>query len=150
MIMYRCLVLLSFLLLLTASCQNGDNDPAQPGAVNPDLSAGAVHSVLGDWTVALFLDEDENETSSFHQIVFTFKEGGEFELVRNGNLLTSGSWSLRNNAQELDINVPLLAGENEIFGEDVYEIHDDWRIDFISEEELHLVEEDERFELRRL
>ena len=122
----------------------------QPSAGKEAEPVVEESALRGLWEVQLYQDGQENETSSFNGIAFEFGTNNEFFIFRNNSELLTGTWTLRDQGRELDITVPALANENEAFGEDLYEISDDWDITFSSETELHLVDEDERFELLRI
>ena len=128
--------------LMLTSCD--EDDSVSQGTIQVEAS-----SILGGWSVELYRDGSENETSSFNDIRFEFVTENEFLIFRGNEELLIGTWILRDQGRELDISVPALAGDNEAFGEELYEISDDWDITFSSETELHLVDEDERFELLR-
>ncbi len=131
--------------LVLSGCNDDESDP-QP----QDMPVVEESALRGLWEVQLYQDGQENETSSFNGIAFEFGTNNEFFIFRNNSELLTGTWTLRDQGRELDITVPTLANENEAFGEDLYEISDDWDITFSSESELHLVDEDERFELLRI
>lgn len=95
------------------------------------------------------MDGNDNETSSFNGVILHFYKDNTLRIDRNGSLLVEGTWHLRDQGRELDIVVPALANENELFGEDLYEIYDDWNIQEATNQTLHLVDDDEKFELVR-
>ncbi|TRX58742.1 hypothetical protein FNH22_12765 [Fulvivirga sp. M361] len=138
-----------FMIMLCCSLVLGgcddDSDPQPQNSLQVEES-----ELLGLWRVQLYQDEQENETSSFSGITFEFATNNEFIIFRNNSELLTGTWTLRDQGRELDITVPSLADENESFGEDLYEVSDDWDITFFSETALHLVDEGERFELLRV
>lgn len=119
-------------------------DPVGPGG--DPVSAGYVE---GNWEVKRFVDEGEDETDSFDDIVLTFEPDGVFRMHQGADEIATGVWNLENNGTELNIQVPVFVGENESLGEDLYEIHDDWMLMQGSSGEMHLKEEDEHFELVR-
>lgn len=82
-------------------------------------------------------------------IGLTFEPDGVFRMHRGANEIATGVWNLENNGTELNIQVPVFAGEDESLGEDLYEIHDDWMLLQVSSGEMHLKEADEHFELVR-
>ena len=129
--------------LMLAGCN--DDDAAPQGSISVEESA-----MLGTWSVARYSDGPENETSSFSNITFGFEEANLFLILKDNEALLTGTWTLRDQGRMLDITVPDLAGENEAFGEDLYEISDNWGIPFLSEMELHLIDGQERFELERV
>ena len=124
--------------LIRSTTIPGD-DPALSGSGN----------VEGNWVVRQFVDEGEDETASFSGIVLAFEPDGVFKMRRNSNLAATGNWNLENNGRELNIVVPVFENQNESLGEDLYEIHDSWQLSDISDDEIHLVEEDEFFVLVR-
>lgn len=113
--------------------QNNNNTPAE------------VNAIVGTWSVYRYTDDGDNETSYFRNIFFKFEQDGTFHLIRSNQTIASGDWKLRDNDTEIDINVPALAGENESLGEELYEIHDDWRQRLDEEGRLVLTDEDEQF-----
>jgi hypothetical protein len=129
-------------LLLFSACDE-DND---------DLDSNATVSeadVLGSWEVERYLDGSEDETSSFSDINLVFDTGGVFRMLRNAQPIADGNWQLRDRNSELYITIPALADENETLGEDLYELHDDWRIRFEEGGRMNLRDEDESFLLRK-
>ena len=139
----KIVVLMICCSLLLVSCD--DDDASSQVGTSVEAS-----SVLGSWRVAHYSDGSGEETSSFSDITFGFREENVFLVFRNGEELLAGTWTLRDQGRELDIAVPVLAGDNEAFGEDLYEISDDWDIILSSETELHLVDAEERFELVKI
>ena len=138
-----------FMIMLCCSLVLGgcddDSDPQPQNSLRVEES-----ELLGLWRVQLYQDGQENETSSFNGITFEFATNNEFIIFRNNSELLTGTWTLRDQGRELDISVPALVDENETFGEDLYEVSDDWDITFFSETALHLLDESERFEWLRV
>lgn len=138
-IKYSLLVVLMSASLLACEeadvLQNEQNDGAPAGA----------DDIVGTWTVFRYTDDGDNETSYFSNIAFKFDPDGAFQLLRGSQTIASGNWELRDNNTEIDINVPALAGENESLGEELYEIHDDWRQRLDEQGRLILTDDDEQF-----
>lgn len=139
---------LSYLLftvsVLLISCTQSQNDMRVPA--NPDI-------LTGKWKIERFQEGLVNETSSFSGILFQFENSGNFNVLKNQNLLTQGSWRLANNNLELIIDVPDFRNEEQAenrFGEDIYEIHDDWKIIEFSANKIRLKDGVEVFTLIRL
>lgn len=132
------------------SCGEGDF-PLIGNTTNPgdDPALSGSGNVEGNWVVRQFVDEGEDEAASFSGIVLAFEPDGVFKMRRNSDLVATGSWNLENNGRELNIVVPVFENENESLGEDLYEIHDSWQLSEISDDEMHLAEEDEFFVLVR-
>lgn len=109
-------------------------------------------AVPGDWKVERFMDGSENETSSFNRFRFRFEPNGTFLFLENGNELARGTWTLFDGNRKLDIDVPPFRNEEEAearFGEDVYEIHDDWNVLEFSSNRMRLNSDGEEFILVR-
>ena len=117
-----------------------------PGG-DPALSDSGY--VEGNWVVRQFVDEEEDETTSFNGIVLAFEPDGAFKMLRSSDLIATGTWNLENNGRELNIETPAFENEDESLGEDLYEIHDSWQLSEISDDEMHLIGEDEFFVLIR-
>jgi hypothetical protein len=106
----------------------------------------------GDWKVDRFQEGTVNETSSFNRFRFRFEANGTFLFLENGNELARGTWKLMDGNRKLDIDVPLFRNEEEAaarFGDDVYEIHDDWNILEFSSNRMRLNSDGEEFILVR-
>lgn len=134
---------LMFSLIVLQSC---DRDATE---VRAEANATAL---AGDWIVEQFEDEGINETAYFQGISFRFQASGEFIILRNNNEITRGNWRLLDNNRKLDINVPDFIKEEEAaqrFGDEVYEIHDDWDILEFSSTRIRMIDEDEKFTLVR-
>lgn len=131
----------SFLLFMSCDvAQNEMRTSADPAAVP------------GDWKVERFMDGAENETSSFNRFRFRFEPNGTFLFLENGNELARGTWKLMDGNRKLDIDVPPFRNEEEAearFGEDVYEIHDDWNVLEFSSNRMRLKSDGEEFILVR-
>jgi hypothetical protein len=135
------LIIVVLVIFTFAACE--DNS----ATINDEVAS--VQTISGRWQVAKYIDDSDDETSSFNNIIFVIESNGNFIIERNATEIADGTWQLRNQNRELVINVPVLANENESLGEDLYEIHDDWNILVASENQLHLQDEDERFELKK-
>jgi len=107
-------------------------------------------TVAGSWQVSKYIDDNDDETISFNNITFVIEPDGGFVVEKNGGEIATGTWQLKDRNTEIEFNVPAFANENESLGEDLYEIHDDWNIILASETQLHLQDEDERFELQKV
>lgn len=137
----------SQLLLLAAagfffSCEQVSN--------NELLTAADPAIINGTWRVERFTEGAVDETPSFNNIRFQLNDGGIFNVTRNGTVIASGNWQLLNGNRILDIRVPAFMNEQQAtlqFGEDVYEIHDDWGITSFSSNRIELKSDDERFTL---
>ena len=138
-------ILIILMSLSFWSCEETDVGPEAPNEAATIPDSGAI---LGNWTVYRYMDDNDNETSYFSNIIFQFTESGDFNLIRNSQVLASGDWQLRDNNRELDINVPALAGENDRLGEELYEIHDDWDISMDENGRIILRDDDEEFILQ--
>jgi hypothetical protein len=132
-------ILLSVTMLACEEANDVLTDPA--GNDTP----AEVSRITGEWSVFRYTDGNENETSSFRNITLQFDQNGEFHLKRSGQVIASGDWQLRDSNTELNIDVPVLAGENESLGEDLYELHDDWAVRLDDEGRMILSDEDEQF-----
>jgi len=132
-------ILLSVTILACEEANDVLTDPA--GNDTP----AEVSRITGEWSVFRYTDGNENETSSFRNITLQFDQNGEFHLKRSGQVIASGDWQLRDSNTELNIDVPVLAGENESLGEDLYELHDDWAVRLDDEGRMILSDEDEQF-----
>jgi hypothetical protein len=125
------------------ACSQSQNDVRV--SANPEM-------LTGKWKIELFKEGSVNETSSFSRILFQFESNGNFKVLENANVLTQGNWRLTNNNQELVIDVPDFRNEVQAavqFGDDVYEIHDDWQILEFSAAKIRLKSGDEEFTLIR-
>lgn len=136
-----------FTLTKGESSENG-NASAWAGG-DSSLIDSLSNIVIGQWVVTSFTDGNENETSSFRNITFLFDIDGVFKISRNESELTEGSWVIRPNSYRLDIHVPELDGESERFGEDVYEINDDFSVSHNESGSLILKDEGEKFILNK-
>lgn len=109
-------------------------------------------SVPGSWKVERFEEGAQNETSSFNQIRFRFESDGTFLVLRSGTEIARGIWELSDRNRELIIDVPPFRNEElaaRTFGDDIYEIHDDWNVLEFSDNRMRIRDEDEEFILVR-
>lgn len=138
---YPLTLLICFSFLVSCDfLQNEVRNQADPAAL-PGL-----------WRVELFQDGSDNETSSFNQIRFRFESDGTFLVLRSGNEIARGIWELSDRNRELIIDVPPFRNEElaaRTFGDDIYEIHDDWNVLEFSDNRMRIRDEDEEFILVR-
>ena len=136
--------------MLFASCDQDDEDNEPTSRSNQSrIQVANANVFIGEWKIKRFLDGSEDETPSFRDITLDFKPEGTINVQRSNQLIATGNWFLIENGQELWIQIPDFANENEAFGEDIYEINDDWYISKANGMELHLFEEEEVIHLAR-
>ena len=141
---YSFILFFSFLGLLSLqSCDRNATD--QTVSVDPLL-------LEGEWVVAQFQSGLINETSYFRNIRFRIQSNGDFIVVRLNNELTRGNWTLLNGNRKLDIWVPDFVNEEQAaqrFGDEIYEIHDDWNVLEFSSSRIRIKSDKETFTLVR-
>lgn len=147
--MKRFVSLIMGLVLLFVACDRDDEDDS-PSTMNQNrIQIDNDEIFVGEWRVTQFLDGVEDETRSFKNITINFKAEGAIDVLRNNNVIATGNWFLVENGKELWIQIPDFASETNQFGEDIYEINDDWYISRANGTELHLFEENEVLHLAR-
>ena len=130
-------------VLFFVSCNQSDD--GMRVAADPGVLAG-------EWRVERFQEGAVNETSSFSAIRFRFADNGNFVVLQNGSDLTQGTWRLSDGNRILDIDVPEFRNEEQAaarFGDDVYEIHDDWDVLEFSSNRMRIKSGTEEFILVR-
>jgi hypothetical protein len=78
----------------------------------------------GNWFVALYIDDSEDETSNYQNLTFTFNANGLVEVSNNQSTIQSGSWSIFVNSEgELKL-VLSFSDDDDLFDE----LDDDWNV----------------------
>ncbi|MFZ9719186.1 MAG: hypothetical protein ACO3BD_07500 [Chitinophagaceae bacterium] len=106
----------------------------------------------GSWRVEQFIEGSIDETRSFTSVRFRFEANGVFNVLLNNTLIATGSWAFKHNGSHIYIDVPAFANEQRAiqqFGEDVYEIHDDWKVISFTTNRLHIKSDEESFMLMK-
>lgn len=98
----------------------------------------------GSWFVSLHIDDNENETSDFQNLVFVFNSNGIVEVSNQQSNVVIGSWSSFTNSQN---QLKLLLN----FSDDanpLNELDDDWDVINITETTIELkdLSNDDSFE----
>lgn len=140
----------SFILMISSiglislqSCDRTAND--QLASVDPLLLEGV-------WVVEQFQSGIRNETAYFRNIQFRFQSNSGFIVMRSNSELSRGNWELLNGNRKLDIRVPDFVNEEiaaQRFGEEIYEIHDDWNVLEFSSNRIRIKSDNETFTLVR-
>jgi hypothetical protein len=106
---------------------------------NVDEDVRFIRNVMtsGEWEIALYTDDDENETSDYDGYHLEFYENGKVLAEGNGSLVR-GSWIVLRDDGKLYME--LNFGDHDLFEE----FNEDWRIVSIDEHriELHDLEDD--------
>ena len=125
------------------ACDRNNSD--QRASVDPLLLEGV-------WVVERFQSGLINETEYFRNIRFRFQANGDFIVMRVNNELTRGNWELLDGKRSLDIWVPDFVNEEQAaqrFGDEIYEVHDDWNILEFSSNRMRMKSDNETFTLVR-
>lgn len=98
----------------------------------------------GSWFVSLYIDDNENETSDFQNLVFVFNSNGSVEVSNQQSNVVMGSWSSFVNSQN---QLKLLLN----FSDDanpLNELDDDWDVINITTTTIELkdLSDDDSFE----
>ena len=111
-------------MIIKRHCPDGDDD------------VNYINNVLneGEWEVALYMDENVDETDDFYLYVVDFIESGRAKVTDPNNGITSGSWlAYRNDEGMLKLG---LRFTEEPFNELSYR----WKIAEISENRIELID----------
>lgn len=120
--MKRFSALLTFtLFLFLFSCHKNDDNNS-----NTDISQGT-------WSVSLFTDSGNDETTDFAGYSFTFGAGGVL-TVQRGAVFQTGTW---NKGSDFNIDLGDKSDTNKPLGE----LTDNWKIISISSTEIKLTDD---------
>ncbi|WKN40819.1 hypothetical protein [Tunicatimonas pelagia] len=119
------------------------SDGSDTGNPNPEPQPVVTEDLTGDWQVGLFKDDNEDETTDFDGLTFTFRDNGEL-LIADSQQSTTAAWSINaaGNRVAIDLsseNLQTFSNREEL--EDLDD--DDWMVIEKSDSLIHLLEEDD-------
>ena len=121
-VIYTCLGLVSFGLLL--SCSNDEDDnPIDPMQAIPEIENNVVQ---GDWIISSYVDSGVDETSDYNGYTFTFTSDGIVSASSSAEMLT-GAWTVElDDSSDSDLDFTLFFGVPDTH--DFDDLNDDWDV----------------------
>ena len=119
-------------ILLLFSCSE-DSDPGTT-IIREELDSTLTSGV---WVVDLFIEDNEDETSDYENLRFSFLASGQVEVSEGGSLIETGSWRTRidDGFIVLDLN---LSDDDALD-----DLSDDWYLIGFNANRIELEEDDD-------
>jgi hypothetical protein len=102
--------------------------------------------VSGDWFVALYIDDNADETSDYQNLTFTFNSNGLVEVSNNQSIIQTGSWSTFVNSQGQLKLVLSFSDDDDLFDE----LDEDWNVVQTTDNTINLEDDGDQLVFEKL
>jgi hypothetical protein len=100
----------------------------------------------GEWFVALYIDDNDNETSYYQNLIFVFNSSGLVEVSNNQSIIQTGSWSTFVNSQGQLKLVLSFSDDDDLFDE----LDEDWNVVAITDNTISLEDDGDQLVFEKL
>lgn len=100
----------------------------------------------GEWFVALYIDDDDDETSDYQNLIFVFNSNGLVEVSNNQTTIQTGSWSAFVNSQGQLKLVLSFSDDDDLFDE----LDEDWNVVQTTDNTISLEDDDNQLVFEKL
>lgn len=100
----------------------------------------------GEWFVGLYIDDNEDETSNYQNLVFTFNSNGLVQVSNNQSIVQTGSWSTFVNSQGQLKLVLSFSDDDDLFDE----LDEDWNVVETTDNTISLEDDGDQLVFEKL